>query len=176
MLSLQILSTPTHHSHPISFITGLQTALDNKESIFTKNTAFNKNFGTTSGTVAQGNDSRILNGQTAFGWGNHSSAGYALNSALTAHINKVDNPHAVTKAQVGLGNVDNTSDANKPISNAVQTALNLKANLASPTFTGNVTAPKFIGGISTNNGIEYLNTLSANINTQGWYRVFVYFY
>ena len=107
------------------------------------------------------------------GWGNHSSAGYALNSALTAHINKVDNPHAVTKAQVGLGNVDNTSDANKPISNAVQTALNLKANLASPTFTGNVTAPKFIGGISTNNGIEYLNTLSANINTQGWYRVFV---
>ena len=49
--------------------------------------------------------------------------GYALNSALTAHINKVDNPHAVTKAQVGLGNADNTSDANKPISNAVQTAL-----------------------------------------------------
>ena len=55
------------------------------EPVFTKNTAFNKNFGTTSGTVAQGNDSRIINGQTAFGWGNHSSAGYALNSALTAH-------------------------------------------------------------------------------------------
>lgn len=36
----------------------------------------------------------------------------------------------ITKANVGLGNVDNTSDANKPISTATQTALNLKANTA----------------------------------------------
>ena len=36
-----------------------------------QNTAFNKNFGTTVGTVVEGNDSRILNGQTAFSWGNH---------------------------------------------------------------------------------------------------------
>jgi len=42
----------------------------------------------------------------------------------------------LTKAAVGLGNVDNTSDAAKPVSTAQQTALNLKANLASPTFTG----------------------------------------
>lgn len=42
------------------------------------------------------------------------------------------------KAGVGLGNVDNTSDADKPVSTAQQTALNLKANLASPTFTGTV--------------------------------------
>ncbi len=41
------------------------------------------------------------------------------------------------KADVGLGNVDNTSDANKPVSTAGQTALNLKANLAGGnTFTG----------------------------------------
>lgn len=45
---------------------------------------------------------------------------------------------SLTKGQVGLGNVDNTSDANKPVSSATQTALNLKANLASPTFTGTV--------------------------------------
>jgi hypothetical protein len=45
------------------------------------------------------------------------------------------------KVAVGLGNVDNTSDANKPISAATQTALNLKAPLASPVFTGNPTAP-----------------------------------
>ena len=38
------------------------------------------------------------------------------------------NPHNVTKSDVGLGNVDNTSDANKPISTATQTALNAKAN------------------------------------------------
>ena len=45
------------------------------------------------------------------------------------------------KAAVGLGAVDNTSDANKPISSAEQAALNLKANLASPTFTGDPKAP-----------------------------------
>jgi hypothetical protein len=47
----------------------------------------------------------------------------------------------VTATHVGLGNVTNTSDANKPVSTAQQTALNLKANLASPTFTGTVIAP-----------------------------------
>ncbi len=42
---------------------------------------------------------------------------------------------------VGLANVDNTTDALKPISTATQTALNLKAPLASPTFTGTVVLP-----------------------------------
>jgi len=45
----------------------------------------------------------------------------------------------ITKSMVGLSDVDNTSDANKPISIATQTALNLKAPLASPTFTGTTT-------------------------------------
>lgn len=45
----------------------------------------------------------------------------------------------ITAAMVGLGNVTNTSDANKPVSTAQQTALDLKAPLASPTFTGTVT-------------------------------------
>ena len=44
-----------------------------------------------------------------------------------------------TKSDVGLGNVDNTTDSGKPVSTAQQTALDLKANLAGPTFTGNVT-------------------------------------
>ena len=47
---------------------------------------------------------------------------------LGAHKASTENPHGVTKAQVGLGNVDNTSDANKPVSTAGQTALNLKAD------------------------------------------------
>ncbi|WP_265426917.1 pyocin knob domain-containing protein [Chryseobacterium sp. YIM B08800] len=38
---------------------------------------FSVNYGTTAGTSAQGNDSRIINGQTAFDWGNHAGAGYA---------------------------------------------------------------------------------------------------
>jgi hypothetical protein len=47
------------HNHTIANITGLQNALDGKEPSFTKNTAFNKNFGTVAGTVMQGNDSRV---------------------------------------------------------------------------------------------------------------------
>ena len=56
---------------------------------------------------------------------------------LASHTSNTSNPHSVTKAQVGLGNVDNTSDLNKPISNA-QAAVNAtkvdKANVkATPT-------------------------------------------
>ena len=42
----------------------------------------------------------------------------------------------ITKAMVGLGSVDNTANANKPISTATQGALDIKAPLASPIFTG----------------------------------------
>jgi hypothetical protein len=44
----------------------------------------------------------------------------------------------ITATMVGLGNANNTSDADKPVSTAQQTALDLKAPLASPTFTGTV--------------------------------------
>lgn len=50
----------------------------------------------------------------------------AVQTNLETHINNKSNPHEVTKDQVGLSEVDNTSDANKPISNATQTALNGK--------------------------------------------------
>jgi len=45
---------------------------------------------------------------------------------------------ALTKSSVGLGNVDNTSDADKPVSTATQTALDAKASLSGATFTGSV--------------------------------------
>ena len=52
---------------------------------------------------------------------------YATTSGLAAHAGNTSNPHAVTKTQVGLSNVDNTSDLSKPVSTAVQSALDLKA-------------------------------------------------
>lgn len=51
-------------------------------------------------------------------------------ASLIAHIANKSNPHSVTKAQVGLGNADNTSDVNKPISSATQIALNGKSDKA----------------------------------------------
>lgn len=53
-------------------------------------------------------------------------ASKADTSALSAHTTNVSNPHVVTKAQVGLASVDDTSDINKPISTAIQTALDAK--------------------------------------------------
>jgi hypothetical protein len=65
----------------------------------------------------------------------------------------------VTKTHVGLGNVDNTSDASKPVSTATQTALDLKlasataattyAPISSPTFTGTPAAPLAVTGTNT---------------------------
>lgn len=54
----------------------------------------------------------------------------SVQSNLTTHITNKQNPHSVTKAQVGLGNVDNTSDADKPVSTAVQAELDKKTNSA----------------------------------------------
>lgn len=51
---------------------------------------------------------------------------------LTSHTGNTSNPHATTKAQIGLGNCDNTSDLSKPISTLVQTALNLKYDNSNP--------------------------------------------
>jgi len=56
---------------------------------------------------------------------------------------------SLTKSQVGLANVDNTSDTNKPVSTAAQTALDLKANIASPNLTGTPLAPTASAGTNT---------------------------
>ena len=78
-----------------------------------------------------------------------------LNATDTAYLSNrinakvpINNPTftgtvaGIDKTMVGLPNVDNTSDAGKPISTATQTALDLKAPINNPTFTGTV------GGIS----------------------------
>jgi len=69
----------------------------------------------------------------------------------------------LTKAQVGLDNADNTSDAAKPVSTLQQTALNLKANLASPAFTGTVTGitSAMVGLGSANNTADAEKPVSS---------------
>ena len=74
-----------------------------------QNTAFNKNFGTTAGTVVEGNDSRINNGQTAFGWGNHVNGGYAITTG--SNINQ-----ASFRTALGLGSNAYNSTAYLPLS------------------------------------------------------------
>jgi len=96
------------HSHSISDVTGLQTALNGKEAAFSKNTAFNKNFGTTTGSVAEGNDSRINNGQTAFSWGNHAGL-----YALASHTHTIANVTGLQTALDGKANTSHTHTINQ---------------------------------------------------------------
>lgn len=69
--------------------------------------------------------------------GETSSTAYRGDRGKTAydHSQSTGNPHGTSKADLGLGNVDNTSDANKPVSTAQQTALNGKASISSGTWT-----------------------------------------
>ena len=60
----------------------------------------------------------------------------------------------LTKSDIGLGNVDNTSDANKPVSSATQTALNLKQDKMPNTGTG-------FKGIHVENGVVTFGDISG---------------
>lgn len=84
-------------------------------------------WGDITGTLANQTDLQTtLDGKSATTH-NHDAAYEAKNANIQAHIGSTSNPHSVTKAQVGLGNVDNTSDTSKPISTSTQTALDGKA-------------------------------------------------
>lgn len=52
----------------------------------------------------------------------------SINTNLQEHVDSTNNPHSVTKAQVGLSNVDNTSDLQKPVSIAVQEELDKRVD------------------------------------------------
>jgi len=67
--------------------------------------------------MVEGADAKVL-----------TAAERAAIAASTSHTSNTSNPHSVTATQIGLGNVDNTSDADKPISTATQAALDDKAN------------------------------------------------
>jgi len=75
----------------------------------------------------------------------------------------------LTKTEVGLGNVDNTSDVNKPVNSATQTALNSKAPVASPLFTGTPTAPTATTGTNTNQlaTTAFVQASVAGLDTSG---------
>ena len=83
-------------------------------------------------TLVSGTNLRTVNGQTLLG-----SSDITVTGAVASVAGRTG-AVVLAKADVGLANVDNTTDAAKPVSTATQTALNAKANLASPTFTGTV--------------------------------------
>ena len=95
----------------------------------------NATSGLTSGEVTA-----IVDGVTTTLQTNIDNVATTSQQNITAHTSDVANPHSTTKAQVGLGNVDNTSDINKPVSTAQNTAITgVQINLN--THTGNTANP-----------------------------------
>ncbi len=72
-----------------------------------------------------------------------------VNDTLATHMTDTSNPHHLTKEELGLAYVDNTSDADKPVSAAQLEALRLKADISSPVLTGTPQAPTAPSGTST---------------------------
>lgn len=106
----------------------------------------NKNFVTDAQATVIGNTSGTNSGNDAANTtyaNDYRAANFIAGTNYLAPNGNGSALTGLTSAQVSLGNADNTSDANKPVSVATQTALNLKANIASPTFTGTV------GGITS---------------------------
>jgi hypothetical protein len=106
----------TTHTHAESDVTGLTTDLAGKQPLDSDLTAI---------AALTPTDNDFIQ-RKASAWVNRTPAQAKTDLSLT-------------KSDVGLANVDNTSDANKPVSTAQQAALDLKAPLASPAFTGTPT-------------------------------------
>lgn len=129
--NLQSLSTASYPSlSEIAFIKGVtsavQTQLDNKQPLDADLTAI--------AGLTPSNDDIIQ--RKAGVWTNRTPAQFKTDLALT-------------KSDVGLSNVDNTSDLNKPISTATQNALNLKADL--------------VGGVIPNNQLPALAITETDV-------------
>lgn len=85
------------------------------------------------------------------------------------HSQTTGNPHGLTKTDLGLENVDNTSDLNKPISTATQTVLNDKVDVVGDTMTGNLTVPNITVATSyTTTGNEPVGTVFYDNNQEDW--------
>jgi predicted nucleic acid-binding Zn-ribbon protein len=84
--------------------------------------------------------------------------------SITNHTSATNNPHSVTKAQVGLGNCDNTSDIAKPVSTAQQAALDLKVNISD--IKNNLTSSdtdKPVSALQAKNLKDSLDTMSPKV-------------
>lgn len=103
----------------------------------------------------------------------------SITALINAHINNTENPHNVTKAQVGLSEVDNTSDINKPISTAVQEALDnldttlmdsvntvkdgLNSHILNTNNPHNVTAEQIgLGNVENKSAATIISEITAN--------------
>ena len=168
MVGLGNVDNTSDANKPVS--TAIQTALDSKAD---KLTTYTKTDVDTKISNLIGAAPEVLNTLNELAAALSNDANYATTvQTQLASKAPLANPYftgtvsGITKSMVGLGNVDNTTDANKPISSATQTALDAKANLSdlsnkqasittttdlhlrSITASGTITANQFISRYS----------------------------
>jgi hypothetical protein len=114
-------------SKPVS--TAVQAQLNLKQATLVSGT----NIKTINGVSILGSGDLPISGGSGIALGETSSTAYRGDRGKAAYDHSLltTNPHGVTKAQVGLSNVDNTSDTAKPLSAAMTSALASKADLVS---------------------------------------------
>ena len=112
-------------AHEVSNISGLQAALNEKEYMFSKNTAFNRNFGTTSGTVCQGNDSRLSDARTPTAHTHTVSDVSGLETALSGKQNVISGYTGTIDIIISVDFANQTSKtAQINVSNGIITSIN----------------------------------------------------
>ena len=153
---------------PIS--TATQTALNGKENSFTKNTAFNKNFGTAAGTVVEGG-TLGSNAYTSTAYLPLSGGTLSGNLNVNSILRVGDNSYNSTIDQAGIGKITSEFTSGRSYTkfyghtgNAENYLILSIDGLGNSTFTGTVTATSYTGG-ATLTGTPTAPTAPAGTNT-----------
>ncbi len=178
---------PSAHTHGIVDVTGLQTALDGKSATTHAHNLVDLNGNLTAARISDfvaSVDARValvINGapaaldtlqELAAALGNDANFSTTISTALGNRV-RVDAVQSLTSPQqaqarsnIGLGNVDNTSDAGKPISTATQTALNLKldATHAGTGGTAHANATTSVAGFMSSADKAKLDGVATSAN------------
>jgi len=170
---LNILNGVTATAAEINTLDGI-TASTSELNTLDGITASTAELNTLSGITASTSELNTLDGITA----STAELNYVdgVTSAIQTQLNAkapTESPtftgtvSGITKGMVGLGSVDNTADADKPISSDTQDALDLKAPITDATFSGTISLPSTtsIGDVSSTE-IGYVNGVTSAIQTQ----------
>lgn len=115
----------------------------------------------TGSVFSQTGASSLIIGEVA-GTAFDGARGKTVESSLQSHKNDKNNPHEVTKTQIGLGNVDNTSDANKPVSTAQAAAIAAAVEALDATVTSTDGTNVQVKVTETNGKVTAVNITTDN--------------
>ena len=115
--SYVLTASPASTNSNWQALVGSEAVVDTVEAALVAGTGLDKTYDDTSGTITIDIDSTVVT---------KTGTQTLTNKTLTSPV--INTPTGITKSDVNLSNVDNTSDANKPVSSATQTALDAKAS------------------------------------------------